>query len=126
MMQGEIHILPTSNTPEFHFRPDGILIIRGRALYSDKTKETEQIVNWINEYLHNPAEITYITIAFEYLNSFSTTILITILRKLSQVILTADKLVIQWYYDEDDEDILERGEYISSTFNIPIEFILTH
>ena len=35
------------------------------------------------------------------------------------------KLVIQWYYEHDDYDILERGEYISSTFNIPIEFIIT-
>jgi hypothetical protein len=95
-------------------------------LYTNKTKEIEQILNWIKEYLHKPAEITYITIAFEYLNSLSTTILINILRKLSQVFLTSDKLVIQWYYDEDDEDILERGEYISSTLNIPITFILTH
>lgn len=125
-MQGEIHILPTDNTPEFLFSTDGMLKIRGRGLYGNKTKETEQIVNWIDEYLLNPAEITYVTIAFEYLNSFSTTVLVTILRKLLQVILKSGKLVIQWYYEEDDEDILERGEYISSTFNIPIEFILTH
>jgi SiaC family regulatory phosphoprotein len=124
-MQGEIHILPTDNTPEFLFGPDGMLKIRGRGLYGNKTKETEQLMNWIDEYLLNPAEITYLTIAFEYLNSFSTTVLVTIMRKLSQVILKSGKLVIQWYYENEDEDILERGEYISSTFNIPIEFILT-
>ena len=33
------------------------------------------------------------------------------------------KAVIRWYYEEDDEDILERGEYISAAFNIPVEFI---
>jgi hypothetical protein len=126
MMQGEIHILPTDKTPEFLFSTDGMLNIRGRGLYKNRTQETEQIVNWIDEYLLNPAEITYVTIAFEYLNSFITTVLVTILRKLSQVILMSGKLVIHWYYEEDDEDILERGEYISSTFNIPIEFILTH
>jgi uncharacterized protein with WD repeat len=126
MMQGEIHILPTDNTPEFLFSPDGMFKIRGRGLYGNMTKETDQIVTWIDEYLLNPAETTYVTIAFEYLNSFSTTILVSILRKLSHVILKSDKLVIQWYYEEGDEDILERGEYISSTFNIPIEFIPTH
>jgi hypothetical protein len=82
-------------------------------------------MNWIDEYLSNPAEITYVIIAFEYLNSFSTTILVSILRKLSQVILQSEKLVVQWYYEEDDEDLVERGEYISSAFNIPITFILT-
>jgi hypothetical protein len=48
------------------------------------------------------------------------------LRKFSQVLIQSGKLVVQWYYEEDDEDILERGEYISSTFNIPIIFILTN
>ena len=75
MLTGEIHILPTDNTPEFLFSPEGIITIRGRGLFGDKTKVTEQIMNWIDEYLSNPAEITYVNIAFEYLNSFSTTIL---------------------------------------------------
>jgi SiaC family regulatory phosphoprotein len=124
-MLGELHILPTDNTPEFLFSPDGMIKIRGRGLFQNKTETIEQIMNWIDEYLSNPAEITYVIIAFEYLNSFSTTILVSILRKLSQVILQSEKLVVQWYYEEDDEDIVERGEYISSAFNIPITFILT-
>ena len=126
MITGEIHILPTDNTPEFLFNPEGIIKIRGRGLFENKTEVTKQIMNWIDEYLNNPAEITYVIIAFEYLNSFSTTILVSILRRLSQVILQSEKLVIQWYYEEDDEDILERGEYISSTFDIPIKFIQTN
>lgn len=124
-MSGELHILPTDNTPEFLFSPDGMIKIRGRGLFQNKTETIEQIMNWIDEYLSNPAEITYVIIAFEYLNSYSTTILVSILRKLSQVILHSEKLVIQWYYEEDDEDIRERGEYVSSAFNIPITFILT-
>jgi len=126
MITGEIHILPTDNTPEFNFSSEGMIKIRGRGLFQNKTEVIEQIMNWIDEYLRNPAEITYVILAFEYLNSFSTTILVSILRKLSQVILQSGKLVIKWYYEEDDEDILERGEYISSTFDIPIEFIVTN
>ena len=37
--------------------------------------------------------------------------------------LQMKKFVIKWYYEEDDDDILERGEYIASAINIPIEFI---
>jgi hypothetical protein len=47
------------------------------------------------------------------------------LRKLKEVILKSKKLVIHWYYEEDDEDMYERGEYISLTFDIPFTFILT-
>jgi hypothetical protein len=126
METGEIHILPTDNTPEFLFSPDGMIKIRGRGLFGNKTETTEQLGNWIDEYVTNPAEITYVIIAFEYLNSFSTTILVSMLRKFSQVLLQSGKLVIQWYYEEDDEDILERGQYISSTFDIPIKFIMTN
>jgi hypothetical protein len=121
-----IHILPTKNTPEFIFNPDGMFKIRGRGLYVNNSEVIDQIMNWIDEYLKNPAESTYVTIAFEYLNSFSTTILVSILRKLTNVILQSKKLVIQWYYEEDDEDIFERGEYIAMTFAIPITFILTN
>jgi SiaC family regulatory phosphoprotein len=125
MLTGEIHILPTDNTPEFHFNSDGMFKIRGRGLYNNKTEDVEQVLNWITEYLENPVEVTYIVIALEYLNSYSTTIIVSILRRLNMVLLQSKKLVIQWYYEEDDEDLLERGEYISLTFDIPFTFILT-
>ena len=120
----KIHILPTKNTPEFLLDPEGTIKIKGRGLFGTNTEVSEQIINCIDSYISNPAETTYVIIKFEYLNSFSTTILVSILRKLMKVILKSKKLVIQWYYEEDDEDILERGEYISESFNIPIKFIM--
>jgi hypothetical protein len=126
MISDDIHILPTDKTPEFIFSPDGIIKIKGRGLFGSKTEVSKQILNWVSAYIRNPAGTTYVTIAFEYLNSFSTTILISILKKILLVTSQNKKLVIQWYYEEGDEDILERGEYISSAFNIPIEFIKTN
>ena len=126
MILEEIHILHTDKTPEFIFSPEGTIKIRGRGLFGSENEIPEQIINWINTYIRHPAETTYVTIAFEYLNSFSTTILVSILKKLLHVTLHTKKLVIQWYYEEGDEDILERGEYISSTIDLPIEFIQTN
>jgi hypothetical protein len=120
----EIHILPTNQTPEFIFNNEGIIKIRGRGLYCDKPELSDQIISWIDGYLNNPAKITYVTIAFEYLNSLSTSVLVSILRKLSRIIQQSKKVVVQWYYEVDDENILDRGKYISSCCDIPIEFIL--
>lgn len=126
MARGEIHILPNNNTPEFIFKHEGYIKIKGRGLFENSTEVTGKILNWIDDYLINPAEITHVILAFEYLNSSSTIIIVSILRKLSQVIRQPEKLVIKWYYEEDDDDILERGECISSTLDFPIEFIVTN
>ena len=124
MAVGKLHILPTGNTPEFLLNPEGFIKIKGRGLVDNNPEVVQSIMNWIDEYSKTPAEITYVIIAFEYLNSLSTTLLVSILRKLTQVAIQSGKLDIQWYYEEDDEDIIERGEFISATFKIPIKFNL--
>lgn len=125
MIIGEVHILPSEKTPEIFLNPEGTIRIKGRGLSINKNHINDQILEWIDMYLCNPAEITYVSISFEYLNSHSTTTLFSILKKITQVILKSKKLKIIWYYEEDDEDILERGEYIASALNIPIEFLMT-
>ena len=120
----KLHILPTDNTPEVLLNPEGFIKIKGRGMVANKTSVPEEIINWLDAYLINPAETTDVIIAFEYLNSYSTTILATTLKKISQVTQQNKKFVIHWYYEEEDYDILERGEYISETYDIPIEFIM--
>jgi hypothetical protein len=122
----EIHISRTNQTPEFIFNPDGIIKIVGRGLFIDKPEITDQLICWIDDYLRNPAKVTYVTIAFEYLNSLSTIILVTILQNLSKIRKQSKTLIIKWYYEDDDEEILERGKYIAFSFDIPIEFIVTN
>ncbi len=126
MVKEGLHILPTDTTPEIILNPEGIIKIKGRALVVNRTEVPEQIMIWIDNYLIDPAETTYVIIAFEYLNSYSTTILVSILKSLSKVKQQSKELVVQWHYEEDDEDIFERGEFISETYNIPIEFIMTN
>ncbi len=125
-MLNEIHIIPTNKTPEVHMKPDGYIKIKGRAIDESRTGFPEQILNWIDSYLLNPAETTKVIIALEFLNSFNSIVLTSTLRKIAQVSKQKKKLTIQWYYEEDDVDIFERGEYISSTINIPIEFIVAN
>lgn len=106
--------------------PEGRIRINGRGLVVNKTDVPDMINDWLDTYIMDPAEITYVTIAFEYLNSFSTSYLLTYLKKISQVLIQSKKLKVQWFYEEDDEDMFERGEYIALSLNIPIEFIITN
>jgi len=121
----KVHILPTNKTPEVLLNPAGIIKIKGRAIDESRTGVPEQVMKWIDEYLLNPEEKTEVTVALEFLNSFNTIVLTSILKKISQLIQQRKKLHIKWYYEEDDVDILDRGEYISSIIDVPIEFIRT-
>jgi hypothetical protein len=121
----KIHILPTNKTPEVLLNPAGIIKIKGRAIDESRTGVPEQVMQWIDQYLLNPSEKTDITVALEFLNSFNTIVLTSILKKISQLIQQRKTLHIKWYYEEDDVDILDRGEYISSIIDVPIEFIKT-
>jgi hypothetical protein len=95
MASGEIHILPSDSTPEYLFCSDRRFKIRGRGLYKTETEAVSELISWIDEYLGEPAEITYVVIALEYLNSYSATILVSILRRLNVVLQHSKKLVIQ-------------------------------
>ncbi|MFH0842033.1 MAG: SiaC family regulatory phosphoprotein [Bacteroidota bacterium] len=120
-----LHLEPTNKTPEVTLNPKGIIKITGRAIDESRNKFSEEIISWLDDYLTNPANLTEVVIALEYLNSYNSIIMATILRQVAQVMQQAKKLSIKWYIDEDDDDLLERGKYISSTFNIPIDFIMT-
>ena len=123
-MLHELHIIPTNKTPEILLDSKGYIKIKGRAIDESRGGFPEQILNWIDTYLLNPAATTKVVIALEFLNSYNSMVLTSALKKISQLIKQGNELKIQWYYEEDDVDIFERGEYISSTINVPIEFIV--
>lgn len=120
-----IHILPTNTTPEMLLDPKGVIKIKGRAIDESRAKIPEQMATWIEAYILNPAPFTEVIIALEFLNSFNTLVLTATLKKIGQIKQNGKNLIIHWFYEEDDIDIFERGEYISSTINIPIQFTVT-
>jgi hypothetical protein len=120
----EVHILPTNKTPEIILKPGGVIKISGRAIDESRSVFSDQIMGWIDAYLLNPAKLTELSIDLEYLNSYNSIVLASVIRKLALLSQQSKVLVIKWFIDEDDDDLLERGKYISSTFNIPIEFIV--
>ena len=121
----KVHIQPTNTTPEVILDPRGTIKIKGRAIDERRTKSPEQVTDWIDAYILNPAGMTEVTVALEFLNSFNTLIITALLKKISQVKQHGKNIAVKWYYEEDDIDLFERGEYISNTIDVPFEFIAT-
>ena len=118
-------IAPTKNTPEVVLDPEGVIIIKGRSMDKNAAEFYKQIENWVDEYICNPADLTCVDIYLEYFNGINSLIFNSLLRKISDVKLKNKEFVINWYYEEDDDDILAQGENISSVLNIPINLIMT-
>jgi hypothetical protein len=119
----ETRIIPTKNSPEIIMNPEGFIKIRGRSIHENVNLFFLPVSTWITEYIENPAEVTCVEIKLEYFNSASAKVFIQLLQKLTYVHLKHKKLVLNWYYEEGDDDILERGEYLASILDIPFNFI---
>lgn len=121
----EFKLTATKNTPEVLLNPDGIIRIKGRSIHENVTEFFNPIDSWITSYIETPADTTKVDMALEYFNSASAKIFIHLLQKLTYVSLKNKKYVFNWYYEDGDEDILERGEYFSTVLDVPFNFIKT-
>ena len=119
----ELRILPTKNTPEIILNPEGMIRIKGRSIHENVTDFFEPIEDWISEYITVPADITSVDMNLEYFNSASAKVFIHILQKVTYVTLKHKKFVFNWYYEDGDDDILERVEYFASVLDVRFNFI---
>lgn len=119
----ELRIAPTKTSPEIILNPDGIVKIRGRSIHENVTDFFAPVEDWISEYILVPAEVTCVDLNLEYFNSASAKVLIHLLQKITYVSLKHKKFIINWYYEDGDEDIYERGEYFASVLDVPFHFI---
>jgi len=119
----ELRIPATKSSPEILLNPEGMIRIRGRSIHEKMFDFFKPVEDWVNEYIKTPADVTCVDMRLEYFNSASAKILIQLFQKISHVQLKNKKFIINWYYEEGDEDVFERGEYFSSILNIPFNFI---
>ena len=115
----------TRKTPNVLLDPSGRIRIGGRSIPEDASKFYDNVLNWVLDYCHTPSDSTVVDIELEYFNSGSAKFIMQILRELSELLAEGRDLKVNWYYEEGDDDILERGEYYSSILDLEINFIET-
>lgn len=115
----------TKSTPEVTLHSNGIIRIMGRSMISNITEFSRQVEALVDSYLADPADITCVDFHLEYLNTNNLKFYVELLKKIEKVKLKNKKLIVNWYYEEGDEDIIEKGEYISSVLNVPYNFVMT-
>ena len=119
----EIKIESTKSSPEIRLDTDGMIRITGRSMATNCSDVYLKAERWLEVYLPEPAEITCLDVKLEYLNSRDMKFYISIIKKMMAVGLTDKKLIVNWFYEEGDEDIREKGEYISLETGYQFNFI---
>ena len=120
-----LYIEGTGKTPAVILDPSGHIKIQGRSIPEDASMFYQKVVDWIDKYIELGNETTRIDLGFEYLNSGTSKYILQILRTLKENSCKGRNLVVNWFYENGDDDILERGEYYSSILDIKINLIET-
>ncbi len=119
-----ISIEGTTKTPAISFNADtGVIEIKGRSIPENSIEFYRPLVDWLEEYGGSPKEQTTVNIQLEYFNTSSSKCILDVFKKLESIKKQRNNVVINWYYEEDDEDMLEAGEDYESIIRIPFKMI---
>jgi hypothetical protein len=119
----KLFIKATKNSPEIVLSHEGTLRFKGRSIHENAEDFFNPVLNWIDEYINDPADTTFVDLQLEYFNSATAKYIIVMLQKLKEVRLKDKKYYVNWFYEEGDEDILERGEYFASVLDMDFNFV---
>ena len=104
---------------------NGVIEIKGRSIPENSIDFYRPVVEWLDAYAESPAKITEVNIQLEYFNTSSSKCILDVFKKLENVFKKNNEkgVTINWYYEEDDEDMLEAGEDYQSILKIPFKMI---
>ncbi len=119
-----ISIEGTPKTPTIKFNAEtGVIEIKGRSIPENSIEFYKPLVEWLEEYLKTPQKSTIVNIQLEYFNTSSSKCILDVFKKLEAIKKARNEVVINWYYEEDDEDMLEAGEDYESIIRVPFKMI---
>ena len=120
----ELVIEKTVKTPFVNFDAEsGILKIIGRSIPENPDEFYSKLFNWINEYFKNPQSETLINIQLEYINSGSSKFILEFFQLIQDYLRKGFSCKISWYYEEDDEAVLELGKHYQAIIDVPFKLI---
>ena len=114
----------TPKTPTVNFdATTGIIEVKGRSIPENSIEFYRPLVEWLEEYSKEPQDLTTVNIQLEYFNTSSSKCILDVFKKLEAIKKARNEVIINWYYEEDDEDMLEAGEDYESIIRIPFKMI---
>ncbi|MAE84632.1 MAG: nuclear pore complex subunit [Flammeovirgaceae bacterium] len=116
-------IEPTRVTPLVNFDPEeGILEVKGRSSPENSILFYQKIIDSLDEFAESGGDEFTANFSFEYFNTSSSKCLFDVFKKLSKINDEGKELTINWFYEEDDEDMMEAGEDYADLLDLDFNF----
>jgi hypothetical protein len=120
----KIFIEPSRVTPLVNFDPDeGILEMRGRSSPENAIMFYQKVIQNLDMYVESGQGDFTANFAFEYFNTSSSKCLFDVFKRLVRIKDSGKELNVNWFYEEDDEDMMEAGEDYSDLLDLEFNFV---
>lgn len=93
----------------------GLIELKGDSLPENTTEFYAELLEELDAYLKEPQEFTTVNLELTYFNSSSSKLLFDFFDILDEV-ENSDKIVINWVYDKENENMQEAGEDFQDDF----------
>ena len=129
-----LYIERTSNTPEINFSPDeNIFFIKGTSSPEDVRAIYYPVIEWLKIFIDDVIDGEYTNFSSEkalimqtdlaYFNSSSAKFFYDIFAELKRLSENDVRVIVEWFYDEEDLDQKDAGSDIAAMVEMEFSFI---
>jgi hypothetical protein len=122
----QLKIEGTAKTPSINFDPkNGVVEVKGRSIPENSIEFYKPLLDLLDAYAGSPQKNTTVNIQLEYFNTSSSKCILDVFKKLESMNKSGNtSVIINWHYEEDDEDMSEAGEDYQAIINVPFKMIM--
>lgn len=119
----DLYLSKTKTTPAIEFNSaTGKLIISGESYPENSAEFYKPVFSWLNNYMEVKREIEF-SFKLTYFNTSSSKSILDIIELLENYHQTGGKVSLNWYFEEEDDDIEDSGIEFTSDLALPCKLI---
>ncbi len=114
----------SAKTPTVSFDSgSGKLELKGRSIPENSIEFYKPLNDWIDGYAESSKTETVVDVKLEYFNTSSSKCILDLFKQLERLNEQETQVKVNWYFEEDDEDMAEAGEDYQAIIDLPFEMI---
>ncbi|MFY7998860.1 MAG: DUF1987 domain-containing protein [Candidatus Kapaibacteriota bacterium] len=119
-----VYLEKTTETPSVRMDVQGAVIdIEGNSYPENAFEFYQQIFDWIDAYFASGADRLRAVFRLNYFNTSSAKCMLNFMTLLQKYHGNDKSITVEWYYEEDDDDMLEIGKAFSVDFTMPFQLL---